>query len=85
MFRLRLSGGELIWRDKAACKGYPEPDDFFSDNENITKFVVKRFCGNCEVRAECLAEALPDHRLSGVWGGLTLEQRSRLRNSRSRI
>ena len=35
-------------------------------------------CGRCEMRSDCLAEALQSGERLGVWGGLTPEQRAAL-------
>ena len=40
---------------------------------------AKRVCGQCPVTHECLEFALGTNQESGVWGGLTEEERRRLR------
>ena len=40
---------------------------------------ARRVCGQCPVTTECLEFALGTNQESGVWGGLTEEERRRLR------
>ncbi|MCZ4515672.1 WhiB family transcriptional regulator [Streptomyces sp. ActVer] len=40
---------------------------------------AERLCAGCPVVVECLAYAMADRRLSGVWGGTTEVERRRLR------
>jgi WhiB family transcriptional regulator, redox-sensing transcriptional regulator len=40
---------------------------------------AKRLCGTCPVQAECLAYALANPELQGIWGGATPRERTRLR------
>lgn len=46
---------------------------------------AKAMCGLCDVQEECRAEALSDAGLDGVWGGLTLRERRRLRNAAGEV
>ena len=41
-------------------------------------------CGECEVRAECLEFALDTNQDSGIWGGLSEEERRVIRRQRAR-
>ena len=59
------------WHAFAACRGAPTADFFSTTSEEAAKAV----CGACEVRPECLAEALRDRDLVGVWGGLNDRER----------
>lgn len=43
---------------------------------------AKRLCEACPVKSECLAYALANPELHGIWGGLTPRERSRLRAKR---
>jgi WhiB family redox-sensing transcriptional regulator len=72
------------WRAWAACAGldteifYPEP----STPEN--KADAKAVCARCEVRLECLVDALTTNEGFGIRGGFTARERRtmarRLRN-----
>ncbi|QPK81404.1 WhiB family transcriptional regulator [Schaalia sp. ZJ405] len=66
------------WVAKALCAGY-EPDALFV--QGATQRQVRLRCLQCEVRLECLADALESEANFGVWGGLTeRERRAMLRH-----
>ncbi|PZS23911.1 MAG: WhiB family transcriptional regulator [Acidimicrobiales bacterium] len=76
-------GGSVVrprWWVEAACRGcphelfYPEPSE---DAEQ-----PKAICRGCQVRADCLEEAMarPDRLDYGVWGGTTPPERAFLRS-----
>ncbi|MGW1591384.1 WhiB family transcriptional regulator [Streptomyces sp. NPDC002386] len=61
------------WSEYAACRS-SDPDELFVDG-NPSQRRAKALCADCEVRIECLAEAL-DHRIEfGIWGGMTERER----------
>lgn len=69
-----LAGVDQFWRDHIACRNAdPTLFDPPEDNERYPLYPPRaveaaKFCGECPVRAECLAEAIAmeDH---GVRGG----------------
>ena len=68
------------WREQAACKDDPIPDLWFvppGDRHGIA--AAKAICRRCPVAAECLAEAMADPSIVGVWGGTTENQRAKIR------
>ncbi len=68
------------WREQAACKDDPTPDLWFvapSDHHGIA--AAKAICRRCPVAAECLAEAMADPSIVGVWGGTSEVERAKLR------
>ncbi len=66
------------WATRAACKE-TQPDKLFVGGAEQN--VAKQVCSDCEVRVECLAEALDNQIQWGVWGGMTeRERRALLRN-----
>ena len=68
------------WREQAECKDDPTPDLWFvpaGDRHGIA--AAKAICRRCPVAAECLAEALADPSIVGVWGGLGEGERAKLR------
>lgn len=69
---------ELKWQDRANCIGKQEY--FFNDMKRTSVSKAKELCADCEVRSECLQYAL---RLDvvGVWGGLTANERAKLRRA----
>ena len=72
----RLDG----WRDRAECRDDPIPDLWFvppGDRHGIA--AAKAICRRCPVAAECLAEAMADPSIVGVWGGTSEVERAKLR------
>ena len=68
------------WREQAACKDDPTPDLWFvppGDRHGIA--AAKAICRRCPVAAECLAEAMADPSIVGVWGGTGENERAKLR------
>lgn len=66
------------WVAKALCAN-SEPDASFV--QGAAQRQVRLRCLQCEVRLECLADALQSEANFGVWGGLTeRERRAMLRH-----
>ena len=66
------------WTAAAVCQ-HADPDIFYPKKGGSTA-EAKRVCRGCPVRAECLAYALQHDELSfGVWGGLSVVERRRLK------
>jgi WhiB family redox-sensing transcriptional regulator len=67
------------WREDAACVG--SGTDFFFPvaDEDPKVEVAKQVCEGCPVQDECLAYALSTNQTEGVWGGMTGNERRRLR------
>jgi len=76
------AGGKLQWLSLAACRSY-DPSLFFpvgTTGPSIREIEkAKRICRGCEVQAECLQYALGNGAQHGIFGGLTEEERQRLR------
>ncbi|MGH2705387.1 MAG: WhiB family transcriptional regulator [Actinomycetota bacterium] len=70
------------WRHDAACQDIPDPDIFFpigSTGPALEQVeAAKRICRTCPVRAQCLTWALDTNQETGVWGGLSEEERREL-------
>lgn len=64
------------WRHRAACV-HADPDTFVPDQDyaRVAVPAAKAICARCPVVDECLAEALADPWLVGVWGGLSQAER----------
>jgi len=70
------------WEDDAACRPYPTWWWFSPDAvESVEAFSI---CATCAVRSECLAFALERPQLLGLWGGMTEDDRRRIRRTRRR-
>lgn len=68
------------WREQAECKDDPIPDLWFvppGDRHGIA--AAKAICHRCPVAAKCLAEAMADPSIVGVWGGTSEVERAKLR------
>ena len=72
----RLAGQPDSWRDLALCAEV-DPELFFPDKGESSR-PAKRVCTGCEVRAECLQDALDHGERFGVWGGLSERERREL-------
>jgi WhiB family redox-sensing transcriptional regulator len=62
-----------------------DPDAWFPNmNTGRSKEIVnvKMLCAQCPVRKQCLAYAMANPDLQGIWGGLGPQERWRLRASR---
>ena len=77
----------MDWRDVAACRD-EDPELFFpvgTTGPAVDQVVAaKAVCHRCPVSAECLAQALAGTRISGVWGGMSEEERTSLKRRRAR-
>ena len=72
------------WRARAACKD-ADPDLFFPmPGDEGAERQAKAVCAGCRVRPECLDWALT-HGVSGVWGGLSEDERRPLNRPAVRI
>lgn len=71
------------WRDHAACKG-ADPNLFFPGRGDWMAIrVAKQICAGCDVRAECLEEAIINNEREGIFGGTTVLQRRKIRRLRT--
>ena len=69
------------WMDDAACKGKTEM--FYPERgEDIA--AAKAICRACPVRIDCLDHAMTHREVVGVWGGLSAQERRRVRRVRAR-
>jgi WhiB family redox-sensing transcriptional regulator len=75
---------DMSWRDQAACRTV-EPDLFFpigtSGPARGQLAEAKSVCHGCPVASECLAWALETGQNSGVWGGMSEDERRQLRRA----
>ena len=63
------------WTARAACRT-SDPDALFVQGAAQNR--AKVICQGCQVRTECLADALDNRVEFGVWGGMTERQRRAL-------
>ena len=83
---LALGAADYTWRDRALCRD-TDPELFFPVGTTGLALVqidkARQVCGECEVRSECLDFALETNQDSGVWGGLSEEERRVIRRQRA--
>jgi WhiB family redox-sensing transcriptional regulator len=65
------------WVQRGACRGHPIAR--FFPKGGATVGAAKAVCAECVVRSECLAYALAEPQLQGVWGGTSDTERRALR------
>jgi WhiB family transcriptional regulator, redox-sensing transcriptional regulator len=73
------------WAERALC-AQADPDAWYPEHR-AQAVVAKRICAACPVRAQCLEYALSGADTwrgitTGIWGGTTPRERSRLRQTR---
>jgi WhiB family redox-sensing transcriptional regulator len=74
---------QAIPLDQAACAD-ANPELFFAPSSHVAAVnAAKAICNTCPVAHECLAWAMKENEY-GIWGGLTEEERSRLRRKPTR-
>jgi WhiB family redox-sensing transcriptional regulator len=75
------------WREHAACQG-EDPELFFPVGETGPALEqiaeAKQLCAECPVRQECLRFAIDTRQDYGIWGGLTREERRKVRRREQR-
>jgi WhiB family redox-sensing transcriptional regulator len=76
--------GSGAWADRAACRDAPAPVDFFAEgrSEAVLQEIekAKAICEGCPARLSCLEAGLRE--TFGVWDGLDVKEREKLRKSR---
>lgn len=70
---VRNLGGQ--WVARSACRDHP---DLAWDGSAVTT-QIRTVCDSCPVRDRCLAEALADPAVVGVWAATTAAERATLR------
>lgn len=72
------------WRERAACRDQ-EPELFFPAGATAVTAAAaeaaKAVCLVCPVREACLTYALETKQEAGIWGGLTEDERRRVRRA----
>lgn len=69
------------WRERALC-AQVDPEIFFP-NKGESSAAAKRVCMGCEVRTECLDEALRIGERYGVRGGKSERERRKIKRDRA--
>ena len=69
------------WWSKALC-AETDPEAFFPEKGGSVR-AAKRVCARCEVRAECLEDALRTDERFGIRGGKSERERRKLKRAAS--
>jgi WhiB family redox-sensing transcriptional regulator len=74
-----VTNNDSIEFENALCK-YTDPEIFFptTSNNGSTKVAIN-ICNSCDHQVKCAAYALIRPDLIGIWGGLTSDQRRKMR------
>lgn len=72
--------GALGWMSRGRCAEV-DPEIFFPEKGSAGIRDAKAVCRRCPVQQRCLEYAVDNQIQHGVWGGLTLVERRRLRQS----
>lgn len=74
----------IDWRHRAVCRD-EDPELFFpvgsSGPAQIQTDEAKAVCRRCPVASECLSWAMESGQDEGVWGGLSRDERRRVKRS----
>jgi WhiB family transcriptional regulator, redox-sensing transcriptional regulator len=83
---LALGAADHEWRNHALCRD-TDPELFFPVGTTGTALIqiyrAKQVCEQCTVRLDCLEFSLTTNQDSGVWGGLSEEERRVIRRQRA--
>jgi WhiB family redox-sensing transcriptional regulator len=74
---------ETVWQDRANC-ATADPEIFYPEKGGST-FEAKKVCKACDVREECLQDALARDDRYGIYGGLSERQRRKLSSRRIEV
>lgn len=70
------------WRERAACAD-TDPETFYPGQGESTREALT-ICHSCPVSTPCLNDALAHGDQFGIWGGLSVTERRKLRRRQRR-
>ncbi len=83
---IALASADYGWRSQALCRD-TDPDLFFPVGTTGAALIqieqARSVCWQCPVQAECLEFALDTNQDSGIWGGMSEEERRLLRREQT--
>lgn len=77
--RTRRAAVNDRWMADARCRGMDNDLFFPKVGDGLAVAAMREFCGGCPVRAQCLEYAVVHSIEHGVWGGLSVRERRRVR------
>ena len=80
--RIKFDIEDAGWQERALC-AQTDPEAFFPEKGGSTR-EAKRVCLTCDVRDECLEYALQHDERFGIWGGLSPNERRKVRRQHDR-
>jgi hypothetical protein len=80
LYVAQIDREDLLWFDKANCKG-TDTDSFFIEKGEAYPPELKRVCSVCSVKKDCLDFAVKYNTL-GFWGGTSEMDRRQMRVAR---
>ena len=75
----RTNGIRRVDLNDAACAN--RSDELFFGLTKASTAIAKGICRSCPVRWDCLVYAIDTRQPDGIWGGLTPDERLRLRRT----
>lgn len=75
---LGIDSVDTAWQEKGIC-AQTDPELFFPEEGNTSRTAKALCIGRCSVRSECLDYALVNKEEYGIWGGLSEDERSKLK------
>lgn len=67
LYVANIDAKDLIWFDRANCKG-TDTESFFIEKGEAYPKELRQICNRCEVKGECLNFAVK-YKTLGFWGG----------------
>jgi hypothetical protein len=77
LYAAHIDRDDLLWFDKANCKG-TDTDSFFIERGEAYPPELKQVCNRCSVKKDCLNFAVK-YNTVGFWGGTSEMDRRQLR------
>lgn len=71
----------LEWMDDARCKG-EDVNFWFPEMGGMARHqaeAARNYCASCDVQMECAQYAIDEKIPDGIWGGLSPDQRQKMR------
>lgn len=80
-YAVSIDKKDFLWMEKANCQG-TDTESFFIEIGDVYPPSLKRICGECEVRSDCLNYAIK-YRMQGFWGGTTEQERRTIKRAKT--